>query len=316
MLHDYGVMILLFGDLLFVLFGFIAFVVASKIALFWDSTATTPLQYKLIKQSPLFSSIVRFLLIFKIFFFFYFIATLDRLSNMIQGAMCAVGVIGSVDIGEYLVLLKVIDLYLFSFWLLLHHEDSKRANQPFMKLKALFFVAIFFLIAIEAFLEYHFFSQLRSDILVSCCNVVFDPALHESFAQKLLHLSHQSIIAITATLFGLLVLFFLLKQTALYAIASLLFAIFNVFGLISYFGTYIYELPTHHCPFCMLQGDYYYIGYIIYTLLFLGSFWGMAAAFTKEQKHLKRSLTAFVLYIMIIAFYPLKYYLENGVWLY
>ncbi len=31
-------------------------------------------------------------------------------------------------------------------------------------------------------------------------------------------------------------------------------------------------------PFCLLQSDYYYIGYILYTLLFLGTLYGLLTA--------------------------------------
>jgi hypothetical protein len=35
------------------------------------------------------------------------------------------------------------------------------------------------------------------------------------------------------------------------------------------------ELPTHHCPFCILQKEYGYIGYPLYLLLFAGAILGM-----------------------------------------
>ena len=44
-----------------------------------------------------------------------------------------------------------------------------------------------------------------------------------------------------------------------------------VVGVIS---VYYYELPTHHCPFCLLQGEYHYIGYPLYLALFSGGVTG------------------------------------------
>jgi hypothetical protein len=32
---------------------------------------------------------------------------------------------------------------------------------------------------------------------------------------------------------------------------------------------YLYELPTHLCPFCMLQGEYHHLGYAFYALWLL-----------------------------------------------
>jgi hypothetical protein len=40
---------------------------------------------------------------------------------------------------------------------------------------------------------------------------------------------------------------------------------------------YAYELPTHRCPFCVLQGDYHHVGYAIYLALLGGAVLGVAA---------------------------------------
>jgi hypothetical protein len=48
----------------------------------------------------------------------------------------------------------------------------------------------------------------------------------------------------------------------------------SVAALISFIALYFYELPTHHCPFCLLQREYGYVGYAVYATLLLG---GIAA---------------------------------------
>ena len=37
--------------------------------------------------------------------------------------------------------------------------------------------------------------------------------------------------------------------------------------MISFISPYIYEMPTHHCPFDVLQRGYGYVGYPLYGLL-------------------------------------------------
>jgi F0F1-type ATP synthase membrane subunit c/vacuolar-type H+-ATPase subunit K len=37
--------------------------------------------------------------------------------------------------------------------------------------------------------------------------------------------------------------------------------------VLSFIGPYVYELPTHHCPFCLLQKEYRYVGYPLYAAL-------------------------------------------------
>ena len=46
-------------------------------------------------------------------------------------------------------------------------------------------------------------------------------------------------------------------------------------SIISFISVYFYELPTHHCPFCLLQREYHYIGYPLYVTLLAGGIAGM-----------------------------------------
>ena len=88
-----------------------------------------------------------------------------------------------------------------------------------------------------------------------------------------------------------------------------------------FFGTYVYELPTHLCPFCMLQHHYHYIGFLIWGALFAGTFYGVAAPLL-QSLHVKniralylRSLLANSLFMLICSLTVLRYYFLNGVWL-
>ncbi len=47
-------------------------------------------------------------------------------------------------------------------------------------------------------------------------------------------------------------------------------------AMVSVFCLYIYELPTHHCPFCILQKEYGYIGYVLYAALLGGAVAGLS----------------------------------------
>ncbi len=89
---------------------------------------------------------------------------------------------------------------------------------------------------------------------------------------------------------------------------------------VEWFGIYIYELPTHLCPFCMLQDHYYYyVGYLLWGLLILGVFLTIDAAvmqgfFKQPSKSLKRiSLLLLSLFVLLCSAYVGIYYLKNGV---
>ena len=51
----------------------------------------------------------------------------------------------------------------------------------------------------------------------------------------------------------------------------------SILSILSFISLYFYELPTHHCPFCILQGEYGYIGYPLYLTLLGGALSGIGA---------------------------------------
>ena len=114
---------LLWVGLFYGFFGVIAFFLSFRLALYWNNDASTPLQYRLTKQSYLVATIIKYIFMLKLPLFAFFIYTCDKLSNIIAGAMCASGVVNSVDFGLYLTLFKLFNLYLFGFWVVLHALD-------------------------------------------------------------------------------------------------------------------------------------------------------------------------------------------------
>jgi len=120
-------------------------------------------------------------------------------------------------------------------------------------------------------------------------------------------------------LFALVVLTVVSHMTLLSILASLLFGMVAYYAVVYFFGTYIYELPTHQCPFCMLQDHYYYVGYLIWGLLLFGIFLTIDSAvmhyfFKQPSKSLKRiALVLLSLFVVICSAYVAVYYLKNGV---
>ena len=55
---------------------------------------------------------------------------------------------------------------------------------------------------------------------------------------------------------------FYLKNKGAYLFASLsgIAFVVSLASILSFISLYFYELPTHHCPFCILQKEYGYIG--------------------------------------------------------
>lgn len=306
-------------DIIFVFFGVIAFFYSVKIALFYNPLATTQKQYKLEKQSYLSATIIKYLLGVKIPLFLFFIFTLDKLSSIIVGAMCGAGVIDATEYGTQLLVLKLLNLYLFGYWLVLHNEDMKDETQPYTRRKFVVFVVIFFLFIAEIFLEYYTFSSIDPNEVVDCCGVIYS-ASSNSYISYFLKLDNSLLVSIFYFIYALVGVSYFLKRKEFFSIFNLLFLIIAIITLIAFFGTYIYELPTHRCPFCMLQKEYHYVGYLLYTLLFSGTFSGIVLSFvdlkdSMQRKFFNYSFILITLYVAVVTFYPVVYYVKNGVWL-
>ncbi len=305
---------------LFLVFGFFAFIISIKIVKSWDISLTSPTQYKLEKEAILASTIIKYIFILKIPLFLFFIFTSDKVSAVLTGAMCAAGVVNSVGFGMWLVVFKIVNLFIFGFWLALHATDMKDEKLSLTKLKFYIFIPAFFLLVAEILYEVLFFSSLDITRIVSCCGAIFSAASSSSIS-FVFTLSQSTTIVAFYLSFLLLLLGWFLKKEALFLFANILFFIVALFSLILFFGTYIYELPTHKCPFCFLQKDYYFIGYLLYITLFMGTLSGVNGSVLTiikpnySQSFYKTSLIFISIYTFIVSVYPVLFYIKNGVWL-
>jgi len=132
-------------DTLFVALGGIAFYVSVVVYRKWDFEKNDAVQFGLQKRLYLVSTIASYILFLKIPLFLFFLYTLDHLASILHGAMCAVGVIGASPYGIYLIVLKLLNLYLFAFWIVLNGEDYKKPYMPYARVKSLFFIVIYLL---------------------------------------------------------------------------------------------------------------------------------------------------------------------------
>ncbi len=304
---------------LFFIFATIAFFLSIKIAIHWDFNKSTKEQYRLEKESFLVSTIIKYIFILKISLFLFFIFTLDKISDLITGAMCASGVITATSYGVYLLAIKLFNIYIFGLWLSISYLDTKREDLPYTKIKFELFIVAYLFFIIELILMWLMFSSIDIDKIVSCCGTLFSSSAQSPIGD-IIRIEPTILLTIFYITSLLLFIFYKHRIKYLLAVTNILFIIISIITLISFFGTYIYELPTHHCPFCFLQKDYYYIGYLIYTLLFIGSFNGLNSGVMEvlgedASNSYRYSLIFNTLYIVLVTLYPISYYIKNGVWL-
>ncbi len=313
------ILAILIVNSIFFIFASIAFFLDIKIFIYWDIEATTKRQYQLERESFLVSTIIKYIFIIKIPLFLFFIFTLDKISTLITGAMCGVGVVNATEYGIYLLIIKIINIYIFGLWLTIHYLDIKNINLPYTKIKFEFFIIAYIFFLIEIVLMWSMFNSLDVDKMVSCCGTLFSSSSASAIGD-IIRIKTAIILSIFYGSAILMTILYKFRIKYLFSIINLIFLVISLISLISFFGTYIYELPTHHCPFCFLQSDYYYIGYLIYSLLFLGSFYGLRVGVLeilneKTESSYKYSLIFNMLYVLIVTAYPVLYFIKNGVWL-
>jgi hypothetical protein len=313
--------IIYFIDLIFIFFSVIFLKTSFTMIKKFDFNSSTTFQYNLEKKNTLISAVVSFLILLKLPLLFFFLYLLDSLSPSIPGAMCAVGVLNSTPYGAYLIILKVAVLFVLGYWFYINKFDLQTYGFKYTKLKYKLLIFITFLIVIEFLLEINLFNNISPEKIVSCCGSVFGGELKQ-FSTFLINIEDSLSILLTIITFAAMTFTFILKRYRLYGLIAFLFLVVSIYSLIDFFSTYIYELPTHRCPFCILQKDYNYIGYILYFLLIFGTFYDsslLVLSNVPDNKTKKVWITlSYIMcltYIVITFSYVLKYYLGNGVWL-
>ncbi len=283
----------------------------------WDFTATTPAQYALEKRSYLVVLVILGTMVFKILLLPFFSHTIDQLSGIIPGAMCGAGVIASNGFGPLLLLLKVVVLFLAGIWLFANREDLRAENHPHFRAKLKFFLLIFLAVAVESVLDWLYFLNISTLTPVQCCSGIYG-AVGEGNPLPL-GLDTNTLLALFYLLYALVVVLGLMRYNLLHLLISAAFLYFGYYAVVYFFGTYVYELPTHKCPFCMLQKEYYYVGYLVWGSLLAGTFFGVAGFVLRlllghDVGYTQRWAVAFhTIFVITCSLYVGVFYLRNGV---
>jgi hypothetical protein len=247
----------------------------------WDLASGSDLQLSLEKRTYLISTLLSYALAFELVSLFLFIFTADRLHLLFSGAMCAAGTLNANGFGYPLLVLKIVNFLLAGTWLVVNHADNQGYDYPLIKFKYTLLVPLVPLALLELLYLFGYFSGLHADIITSCCGSLFSqerPGIAGDLASlpsAPMRLAFYG--AMAAALLSGTFSFFKGKGYYLFsAVSSLSFCV-ALASLISFICLYIYELPTHHCPFCILQKEYGFIGYPMYAALLGGGLAGLGA---------------------------------------
>ncbi len=245
----------------------------------WDLHSGSETQLSLERRTYLISTIIVYVFAFQLISLILFISTADRLHPFFTGAMCAAGSLNANPWGYPAAVLKVVNFLLAGSWLALNYVDNQGYDYPLIKKKYLALLAITPLILAETVIQGKYFLGLTPEVITSCCGTTFASEA-AGVAAALVSLPRQPLeIALAGSLAGAVILgmSFYRRGKGGYEFAAVSFLTFliSMASLISFISLYIYELPTHHCPFCILQREYGYIGYPLHLSLLMGGLAGL-----------------------------------------
>jgi hypothetical protein len=283
-----AIIALIFGSFLvsaFVVYG--AFV-GWKILRNWDLNSGSEQQLVLERKTYLISTILNYVFAFEILSLLLYVYTADHIHDLFVGAMCAAGSLNVNDYGYPTLVLKMANVFFCGVWMVLNHADSKGYDYPLIKPKYKLLAALSFFLVIEMILQTSYFAGLKADVITSCCGTLFSEH-GETYASDIAGLSPKPMMAF----FFLSMLLCLRigghflwtrRGARALSVVALAAAIFSLMSIISFISLYFYELPTHHCPFCLLQKEYGYIGYPLYLSLFAAGIMGASVGFLDRLK--------------------------------
>ena len=308
----------LFSEVVLIIFSTFVAINGFRIYKNWNFESLHESQFELEKKTYFTTTFIYFILFVKFFLFIFFANTIDKLSNIVPGAMCGAGVIGSNNFGIPIFIIKLIFLFLTICWIIINKIDLN-SNYIFLKQKYLLFFVIFGLLVFDFVLQILFFTHISLESAVQCCSIIYgvsDGNSHIPFELPQILFSVVFILVIF-----LLNISLITKNLWLSFIFGCLFLYFGYYFSLHILGIYIYELPTHICPFCMLQREYYFIGYLVWGVLFFGAFFAIAPNVLNilvgrySQTSFKISILFNFIYVIISLWYICGYYIKNGVWL-
>lgn len=285
-----GILALLLASIIILLMLLHAAGLGLRIVRGWDYASSSEGQLTLERQAYLVSTLVFYAFGFVMLSGFLYLYTVDEIHNLFIGAMCAVGSLNANPIGWQVLGSKIVTFFLAAVWMAVNFIDQRGEDYPLVKGKYIFLLLIVPLVAFDLYAQGRYFLGLQPEIITSCCGSLFTdqssavagevaglpikPMMWLFYLVLLLHTGAGILCLRTGAAMA----------RYLFAALSLVFFLVALAAIISYISLYIYELPTHHCPFDILQKEYHFIGYPMYISLFTGVAFGLFPGIMQPAK--------------------------------
>jgi hypothetical protein len=256
----------------------------------WDLGDGSDLQLSLERRTYLVSTCMSYGMGFQLLSLFLFIYTAEDMARFIIGAMCAAGSLHANQWGYPALVLKIIASLLAGIWLIVNYADNRGYDYPLIRKKYTLLLMIAPFGVADLVVQAGYFLSLNPDVITSCCGSLFafGPGKSENNIATLPQLPAEiffyagiSLVVISGVIF-----YRTGKAGYVFSLASAVALFASAHALIAFISPYFYELPTHHCPFCLLQREYGYLGYPLYLALLAGAVCGLGVGSTLPYRHI------------------------------
>jgi len=309
-----------------------------RVIRYWDPASDDALQIGLESETWLASTLVEYGLALQILTLLLFVLAADQFSHVIAGAMCATGSLLADPFGMPTLYVKLAGVFLYGFWLLLHQLDIRVETYPLVRIKFIYLLCLLPFLLVDVTLQTLYIAGLKPDIITSCCSVVFAEPGPDS--GNLMGIPPRGLLltAFYGTIIGLGISGGLLGRSKIVGRLRTLLTVLFTIGWAGFFflalavitailSCYIYAMPNHRCPFCLLKPEYNYIGLGIYFTLVGGAFFGTSTGvaallgrhpdLTAQTAHYRRtaikiSLLLLIIFTILTSFHYLRYLISGG----
>ncbi len=320
------------------LFGRAA-ITAIRVLRYWENGSDSALQIRLESETCLSAALVESGLIVQTMSLLLLVFAAEEFSHVLAGAMCATGAFVANEYGFWSISVKLAAIFLYGFWIVVNRLDVQSEFYPLTRIKHLAILLLLPVVGVDIVLQSLYLYNLTPDIITSCCGVIFS-----GVTEGELGLSYTFSVTQLFLLFYLFAtLLLVLKwivirgktqsgrwKNLIYAGISLGWLFYFPYGLYVItivISSYIYAMPYHHCPFDMLKGEYYRVGYPIYITFIGAAFLGICsgvvgiasrlpgllhAVRSFQNRFIVISFCLLIAFLIVVSYAPLLYYFNGG----
>lgn len=298
MIFQPATLALLLASSLNALFLLAAGVFALSLLRHWNPASGSERQIALERRTYLVSTLVGLSLLIGLPALALFVHNADAMAPFFTGAMCALGSLKVNAWGMPALLTMLAGFFVSAIWLVLNHLDNLGWDTPLLRAKYRLLLLLTALAMAQATLLWLFTLNLNPEVITSCCGSLFGPAATGVsadlaslplgliqplfFAGWLLTVMVGVAFVMRGRVFGHTVGYTSGRTSGrtfgqVFGLLAGLHLPLALAAVVAFIAPYIYEQPNHHCPFCLLQAEHGYAGWVLYLPLFLGTAAGMGA---------------------------------------